>query len=151
MKAGRIMQAGSGSEVYNRPNSRFVASFLGKSNFFTGHCNGGGSFNTRSHLKLRCPQPVNGAANCTLLSVRPESIRLGPEATSFDNSFEGKVERITYLGSLTEVELRLTDEDLITVQLQNRPGQTFQAETGAHVVAGWSSASAHLIADQDGA
>ena len=149
MKAGRIMQSGSGAEVYNRPNSRFVASFLGKSNFFTGHCNGGSHFNTTSQLQLHCPNPTNGAADYTLLSVRPESIRLGPEASAFDNSFEGKVERVTYLGSLTEVELRLTAEDLITVQLQNRPGQTFSAETGANIVAGWSSDSTHLIAETE--
>ncbi len=148
MKAGRIIQTGSGSDVYNRPNSRFVANFLGKSNFFNGWHSQKDGFDTQSGLKLKCPGTDAALGDASLLSVRPESIRLGPEASSFTNSFEGKVERITYLGSLTEVEVRLTEDDLITVQMQNRPENIFKADIGSSVVAGWATDSAHLIIDQ---
>ncbi|TNE33470.1 MAG: ABC transporter ATP-binding protein [Alphaproteobacteria bacterium] len=147
MKAGRIIQEGSGSDIYNHPNCRFVASFLGKSNFFEGHRQTGGSFTTAGGLTFRCPDSNLADGASALLSVRPESIRLGPEASKLDNTLEAKVAGITYLGSLTEVELGFPGSDNITVQLQNRPGAEFRADIGAAVLAGWTAGSAHLIAD----
>lgn len=144
MKSGRIMQMGAGDEVYNRPNSRFVANFLGKSNFFPGQCQAENIFRSDSGLEIRCADSGTGVQSATL-SVRPESIKLGAEASSLDNTFEGTVERVTYLGSLTEIELRLTTSDLITVQATNLPGARFTSHVGEKVTAGWSSISTHLI------
>ena len=145
MKEGRIMQIGRGVDIYNRPNSRFVANFLGKSNFFDGLHRTPDSFGTQSGLKISCMNSDAVIDEQTTLSVRPESIKLGPKASKLANSFVGKVERITYLGSLTEIELRLTETDVITVQSQNQPGGIFSSEIGASVAVGWAAESAHLI------
>ncbi len=94
MQGGRIAQQGAPAELYARPASRFVASFLGDATFVAGRVTGeaGERVIVDSLLgEVRLPRPASGAAQVTLV-VRPEAVRLSPGGTA------GRVMGASYLG-----------------------------------------------------
>ena len=95
MTAGRIRQIGAPGDLYERPNSRFVASFLGKSNFLHRDAHGRvGGF----------PVLHDGTAGACLLALRPEKIAIaGPgHATTGWNVVDAQVVDVSYLGNAVE-------------------------------------------------
>ncbi len=79
MDRGRIMQQGSPTEIYARPNNKFVAEFIGRSNWFAGRLgpeDGSGicTFETSDGLTLRVPPPAERSPEGHELCVRPERI-----------------------------------------------------------------------------
>jgi ABC-type Fe3+/spermidine/putrescine transport system ATPase subunit len=76
MNEGRVEQVGVPSEIYHRPSSRFVADFIGESNFLAGSSNG------------------------SVLMVRPESIRI---STTPRDGLKGRVLQTSFLGNQTRV------------------------------------------------
>jgi iron(III) transport system ATP-binding protein len=99
MNGGRIEQAGSPEEVYDRPRSEFVARFIGASNVIQGKAL------DASHLAvgetvLRCTGGKLAAGNGGAISVRQHVIRLWAKAPeSMDNVIPGTVLRQVFLGS----------------------------------------------------
>jgi putrescine transport system ATP-binding protein len=89
MDRGRLVQTGSPTEIYERPNSRFVADFVGAVNLFDGELVAG--FNALSlkidgsEQPIALPAPPNGqpialpAGAAVVLALRPEKLRLSPE------------------------------------------------------------------------
>ncbi len=79
MNEGRIEQAGSATELYEHPQTAFVAKFLGISNLIDGKHGAGGTFETHDGATLRCgpdaPEHDGGALQA---GVRPEKITLLP-------------------------------------------------------------------------
>ncbi len=78
MRGGRIVEIGAPGALYARPRTRFVAGFLGRSNFLGGHARGHGidlGPARVAHVPVHGPL-VEGAA--VTLALRPERIRLGP-------------------------------------------------------------------------
>jgi iron(III) transport system ATP-binding protein len=92
MDDGRIAQIGTPHEVYDRPNSRFVADFIGDANLIEGAV-ANGTFRT-ADLAL----PMEGPDGPALVSVRPERIAL--EASGAGPA--GRIDSTTYLGSRIE-------------------------------------------------
>jgi ABC-type Fe3+/spermidine/putrescine transport system ATPase subunit len=92
MDHGRIAQIGTPHEVYDRPNSRFVADFIGDANLIEGVV-ADGIFRA-ADLAL----PMDGPAGPALASVRPERIGLDPPGAGP----AGRIESATYLGSRIE-------------------------------------------------
>ena len=91
MEGGRVRQAGTPEEVYERPANLFVAGFLGRCNAFSGAMEGAG-FRAGAMLL-----PGTGAPGAGTLVVRPERVRVGEAG-----SLPGRVAAVTYLGGLTE-------------------------------------------------
>jgi ABC-type Fe3+/spermidine/putrescine transport system ATPase subunit len=78
MNQGRIEQVADPHTLYNRPKTRFVAGFIGRTNFIEGHCNAG----TVSFGPFTVPQAaIDGAPGSgkVTVSVRPQSMRLARE------------------------------------------------------------------------
>lgn len=73
MRSGRIEQVGLPDEVYERPKTRFVAAFLGRSNFLPARPHPLGAETPLGPLRLKAP-----LAREALLAIRPEKIRLYP-------------------------------------------------------------------------
>jgi iron(III) transport system ATP-binding protein len=98
MNAGRIEQAGSPQEIYDRPRSQFVARFIGMSNVITGKTIDGNSL-AFAGIQLR----VNGGPlkrGEGAVSIRQHQIRLLPkEPETKDNVVEARVIRQVFLGS----------------------------------------------------
>jgi iron(III) transport system ATP-binding protein len=107
MDSGRIRQVGTPREIYERPESRFVANFMGKANFvpatFEGREGEAAQVSVRGS-RARLPQP--GAARVAdgeqaLLVVRPEAVRLKKGA----GMLSGRVSRTTYFGGVVNYEV----------------------------------------------
>ena len=122
MSHGRIEQIGSPVEVYQRPRTRFVADFVGVSNFIRGvvrERNGRAATVALSELgQVRVgggADPVPGAS--VLVSVRPESLLLVRNRTECgDNVLSATIEEMIYLGSLVTVVIRLADGTMLQCQ-----------------------------------
>jgi iron(III) transport system ATP-binding protein len=90
-----------------------VASFIGQANFIEGRPERGGSlFVTSSGLSIACS---SSAAEARTLMIRPEAIELLDAPAPGTNVFPVTVEVVTYLGSTSELNLRLTSSETIIV------------------------------------
>ncbi len=117
MNQGRVLQVGSPLEIYERPNCRFVADFIGETNFLDGRVTAlDGDFCTvavANHgVVIGQHGPGVQVGDAVSVSVRPEKIRLDdrqPNRTV--NVFPVAVEMIAYVGSDTRIIVR-TDSGL---------------------------------------
>jgi len=108
MDAGRIVQLGTGEELYERPRTRFVAQFLGGCNLLQAHTVDGSAIARTALGEL---QLVGNAARPSFtLAIRPEKISL--TASSGTNSFPGEVLETTYTGAETHSRIRVGNEVL---------------------------------------
>lgn len=94
MNAGRIAQIGTPEDLYDRPNSPFVADFIGDANLVDGTVTAG-QF-TAGDLRLA----VKGVSGSARVSIRPERIAFG--SGSNEGAVQGEVLSATYLGSRME-------------------------------------------------
>jgi spermidine/putrescine transport system ATP-binding protein len=127
MDAGRIEQVGSPAEVYETPETSFVAAFIGDTNFFEGTV---AELAEADYLVLRSdsfPDVLcyNDKRLClgdaVHLSVRPEKFRIvreRPETSRLHNCLQGVVEDVIYLGDRTKYRVRI-GETLVTIFRQH--------------------------------
>lgn len=117
MKNGSIMQEGSPTEIYEQPENRFVANFIGKANFVEGRYEGrseeGAAVVQVYDRKITLPNPgvmkeVEKDGSCCLC-FRPEGARLSSEG----GQFSGRVTRATYYGSKIEYEIEIGNTPVI--------------------------------------
>ena len=121
MNRGRLQQLGTPEEIYESPNSRFVAEFIGLSNFLDGRVEAvrGETMTVAARgLVIQTPGlPGVTAGQRVLLFLRPNEIELLPADTpSVANAFSAKVEKTTYLGDT--MDYRLTVGDAIELRVQ---------------------------------
>ncbi len=109
MRAGRIVQVGSPQDLYDRPASRYVADFVGTSNFFEGRL--ASVSGSRAAIALDGGITLEGRAGPGLepgapgcVSLRPEQIRMRPDGG--DGWFEVTVQNRIFLGEHTEYLVR---------------------------------------------
>ena len=142
MSEGRIRQIGSQQDLYERPAEKFVADFVGRSTFIDGRMDGPGRFVSAGGLAVACEAGGTGSAS---LALRPERLALTTAAApSLDNSFPGAVEFISYLGSQVDLHVRLSPNDRVIVQIQNRPEQPLPV-IGEQVHIGWSKSTGRVF------
>jgi len=114
MSDGRIAQIGAPREIYERPASRFVADFIGSTNFLPGVVAGTADdglvrINT-AHGPIRCLPPADAPPGTdVLVSVRPEDIEVAAGADPGDG-WTATVEQAVFLGD--SVDCRLTVDGL---------------------------------------
>jgi iron(III) transport system ATP-binding protein len=114
LQGGRIQQCGPPDKVYRRPENRFVAQFLGETNFFDGQI---AASDGDGRAKIQTPQGVIfsealpdsaiAVGQPVTVSIRPETIRLGEPPTGTLNVFDGAIQETLYLGELAEHEISL--------------------------------------------
>jgi spermidine/putrescine transport system ATP-binding protein len=109
MSLGKVMQMGTPVEIYERPQNRFVADFIGESNFFEGQIKSLSSQGVSVYIPtLNCEilgMPVgNGlvSGEQVVVSVRPEKIRITDQARA-QNTLAGHISHTVYIGSNTHV------------------------------------------------
>ncbi len=111
LNAGRLEQVGTPAEVYERPRSRFVANFIGRTNCLAGTLAADGTVECAA-LKLAVPEAqarqfAQGSA--VVLCIRPQHVALYPPGSVAhgSNHFCAVVERNTYLGEARDYLLSL--------------------------------------------
>ncbi len=157
MSAGRILQVGSPHDIYERPANRFVAGFIGESNFLQGHI-----VNSREDLaqvQLDVGEPnhpslwasSNGLARqvgqsgseAVTVVVRPEHASLTDEPEGA--TLTGTLENIVYSGTDTHYHVSLPNSHTFIVRSQNRRGGEADHEQGQLVGIQIDEAAAQLV------
>src|SRR5437773_2790457 len=105
MSHGRIQQIGTPSEIYFKPRSRFVADFIGESNFLEVDARQGEAGIARLSDGRAVPCSVNGSheGGRATLMVRPESIHVSDPRDAPDAFLRGRVVKTSFLGSQTRI------------------------------------------------
>ncbi len=131
MEEGRLRQIGSPMEIYEYPNSRYTADFIGDMNFFDGIV----SEVESDHVLVQCEEisseiyisssaDVPLGANVTV-AIRPEKIILDLEEPKSigkkkRNYGSGVVSEIAYLGDMSIYHIEMKNEKIIKVSLSNQ-------------------------------
>ncbi len=125
MSFGKVMQLGPSVEIYERPVNKFVADFIGESNFLDGTVKAlKGERATVEVPDWTCELTGTATANLKVgdavtVCVRPEKIRLSEVREDGQNCIEGVVDTSTYIGSDTRVYMQVKGRK-IKVWEQNR-------------------------------
>ena len=136
MKDGVICQQGTPTEIYEQPNSRFVANFIGKANFIDGTFRGMDGENALVEVgghtfPIPAPGKMEGVQKdgpCCL-AVRPESLLLSEE----EGPLPGRVSRATYYGAKVEYEVMLGDQPIIVEVYNPQLSKRFAEGEAVHM------------------
>lgn len=135
MNEGRIAQIGTPREIYERPQNRFAAEFIGLSNIFEGQFEEG--FLTAAEGRI--PLPPGTPEGRGALVVRPEHMKVCAVAEAY---VWGRVTESVYAGSDTRIMVQL-DSGLTVIARQ--PAGSHEAPVGSSVALNWTPTAAHLI------
>ncbi|WP_216851176.1 ABC transporter ATP-binding protein, partial [Acidisphaera sp. L21] len=114
MNRGRIEQIGTPTEVYERPATRFVAGFMGTTNFIDGRAQGASAAGALCHVQTGAGDvsAICGSAvadgQAVVVAVRPERLHLVGDGMAADGlRVSGRVKQHVYVGNKTELHLVL--------------------------------------------
>jgi spermidine/putrescine transport system ATP-binding protein len=140
MNGGRVEQLGPPEELYERPATPFVASFLGASNLLSGTVEDAGAVRLEDGTVVRAL--VNGRTGHVAAGVRPEKITIGRGGGA--NELAGTVSETAYIGVATHVVVR-TAAGVVQVFAQNLdPGGRAPA-VGDNVILSWAPESTFVV------
>jgi spermidine/putrescine transport system ATP-binding protein len=122
MNRGRIEQLGQPSELYERPQTSFVARFLGASNLLPGTVDEAGAVRLKSGAVVRVADPLPPRGASIAVGIRPEKLRLGGSAEA--NRLSGTVKELSYVGVATQYVVETTDGPLAVYVQNTEPGAT---------------------------
>jgi spermidine/putrescine ABC transporter ATP-binding subunit len=152
MNAGRLEQEGTPEDLYNRPRTPFVASFIGSSNLFPGRVLERGATATvsldDSSLRVQTTDPAGvgiGPDTPAFVMIRPERVRLQPpnEAPAGPNVFRGRITLLTFVGATVRHHVELENGPRLLVDLPNQGSGHWSQD--AAVLASWTPDNAVLI------
>jgi spermidine/putrescine transport system ATP-binding protein len=165
MRDGRIEQFGSPGGLYDAPVNRYVADFIGESNFFAGEVTAlgaqGATLRTASGLVLAAPPSREGRPLAVggrgVIALRPEAIRLWPGALTDaavaaglgGPSFHlgGTVRNRIYLGDQTEFSIATGASGDILVRTA-KDSVAGELSPGDSVTLGWRESSGLSLVDE---
>ena len=155
MDAGKFQQIGTPAEVYEYPESRLVANFIGSANMFEGRV----SQNGADHVVVTCKElgvefytnhPMSIIEGTKVwVAVRPENIALSK--TAFDatkNQLKGVVVDIGYHGKTSTYRIRISNDQMIEVSVPNqkRPkGDRHSVDWDEEVYLNWDQSNAVVL------
>lgn len=119
MSEGRIMQVGSPRDIYERPRNKFVADFVGTTNFLEATITAvepeAGRYVVESPIgKLSASSAdVLRSGDKVVLSLRPEDVALSEHAYHGQNTFEGIVDAKVFLGEYLDFQIKVGDRMLL--------------------------------------
>jgi putrescine transport system ATP-binding protein len=154
MNRGQVLQVGTPSEIYEFPQSRFVADFVGTTNLFEGTVSG----SEPGHLIVRsaeagCDLRVDelgrfGSGQRVWVALRPEKIRLSkqPAGGGGFNQVKGVVWELGYLGNRSTYRIKTDTGKLVTVFAQNdRRTSEWAIDWSDEVYLSWSANCAVVL------
>ncbi|MDB6008293.1 MAG: polyamine transporter ATP-binding protein [Gammaproteobacteria bacterium] len=154
MDRGKVVQVGTPAEIYEFPQSRFVADFVGTTNLFEGvvaSCAPG--LTTVNCGETGCDLLVDDVGRFTpgqrvWVALRPEKIRLSkqPAEASRVNQLRGTVHQLGYLGNRCTYQVKTASGKLITVFSQNeRRTSEWSIDWSDEVYVSWNADAAVLL------
>ena len=136
LQNGRVAQIGTAEELFERPRTRFVAEFIGRTNLIDGVAAGPATV-ARGSLRLHVAAADLTSGTAVAVSIRPHQIELAPRDVSGalaagTNVLAGTVLRASYLGDGVDYQVQLDDSDVILrvagpASSRARPGEKVSA------------------------
>jgi putative spermidine/putrescine transport system ATP-binding protein len=111
MNEGRAEHVGTPFEIYNRPKTRFVASFIGTLSVLEGIVSGENRMSVEGQ-EISVPANSNPHGTPLTLALRPEALSLVPGLDK-TNSLNGQIEDVHFLGSVVRMRVRLGHNSLL--------------------------------------
>jgi spermidine/putrescine transport system ATP-binding protein len=152
MNKGVALQIGEPEEIYERPANKFVADFIGETNFLDGvvrgqngsmvevELPGTGTIRVESSRKFTNGQQVS-------VAVRPEKLSLNSEIIG-GNNLKGRVEEVIYIGTDTHYGIRLPGGQKARVREQNVTRAHKEiAKTGDEVTMSFTATSPRILTE----
>ena len=130
MDKGIVLQIGTPVEIYERPNCRFVADFIGETNFMFGTVKSISGDTVIVELDklgsefIGTRQGELSVGMQAVISIRPEKIRLTDKPALNHNCLLGRVVTTAYIGSDTRIIVDLDDGTRLTIWEQNKVSTT---------------------------
>ena len=148
MDQGRIVQLGTARDLYERPASQFVASFIGESTLIEGVAvrgpDGGAALKPRSEGSPLLPGNGEAAEGVhSVIVLRPEKVRVAPSGQSA-GGLSASVSDVVYVGDLTRLVLSLGGGVKIAAKLPNR-SDIYRPALGAVVDVAWAPGEALIL------
>ena len=153
MSEGRFLQVGSPSDIYETPQTRFVADFIGNVNLMDGTV----EVDEADHVIIGsadCKHYVGHGITGTLgmpvtVALRPEKIHVSIDKPVSDfNAVPGVIEELSYFGSFTVYRIKLASGKVLAVSQANTERlREHNLTWGDRVWAHWSN-SAHVVLTQ---
>lgn len=155
MNQGRIEQVGTPVELFEQPRSRFVAEFMGLSNFVRAQVlrsdDRGSTLQAFGHA-FDAPASSFAVGDSVEVALRPERIRISPQAAADAQQgtvgVQGRVLQAIYHGSASDYAVRMPDGSVLNVRQGNDEGAAHDATrlgVGAEVRAHWQRAAVHIL------
>jgi spermidine/putrescine transport system ATP-binding protein len=152
MSGGVALQIGDANEIYERPNCRFVADFIGETSFLAGTI----ASQTGKVIAVSLPGGLTLKANSDTsapvgtevsVAIRPEKIHIRP-MPGMANQFEGHVVSVVYIGTDTHYGVNLSNGQHLRVREQNSaPGSTPLAAEGDAVTVSFAAEAARILTE----
>ena len=147
LNQGKVVQVGTPQSLYEHPNCRFAADFIGVMNFFEGDVDGNGvRINTGVLLRGAMPRGFANGARVDM-AVRPERMKLSAAQPATDvNHLKGRVSDITYYGQ--ELGVRVQVEGLsghIRARLSCAADQAGNLHKGQAVWCAWEVKHSRIL------
>ncbi len=151
MSGGKVLQLGTPREVYDRPQNRFVANFIGDTNFLDGtvrHVDGQAVMELAGGITVDAP--ATDAVGTATLMVRPEYLKLrAKDDAGTVRGLPGRIVNVAFLGNHSRVTVSTPAGEVVAVLPHGTEDQMMetQRELGEEVCVWWHAGKAALIRD----
>ncbi|NEP08607.1 MAG: ABC transporter ATP-binding protein [Okeania sp. SIO4D6] len=156
MDNGIVSQVGTPRDIYEQPANRFVADFIGETNFVEAKVASSGTTTVleSSGVKIAgmARQSLSAGSSATL-AIRPEKISLLPQSTEMDSNdanvvLDGTISEVIYIGTDTRYQVQIPTGDGLVVRVQNlgRP-EDVVFESGESVKVHWLTENAQVLTE----
>ena len=151
MNQGEILQVGDPVSLYEKPATRFVADFIGESNFIKGKVDSIADGNAWLVVGEKKVKASSGDMALTpgqevVFTIRPEKIQLAARDSAVGDSLEGFIDEVVYIGTDTRYIVSLRSNQSIVIRIQNGRGSVLgQFRKTDPVKIGWIAEDARIL------
>jgi len=149
MDAGGIVQVGEPREIYETPNSKYVADFIGSVNIFDGEVDVAAPdlmrVNTAEGPVVCEPMAGLTAKQKLYIAVRPERMQLSRMPIEAANTMQGMVTEVAYMGNLSVYRVQLANGQCLKVTAANGLHEENPITWDEAVHIGWSAAASTVL------
>ena len=142
---GVPVQVGTAEEIYEQPVNRFVADFIGESNFLAAEINDDGNFRVADGPWRELSEPVLPATDGTVtLAIRPERLVVDGTAPEL---VRGTLAEVVYMGTDLRIRVSLADGTSLAIRV-SPPFEQLHLTPGAEVAVGAEPGHLHPLAGE---
>ena len=152
MNEGHLLQVDTPEKIYEHPSNRFVANFIGETNFIEATADSVSEDTLFLTFEggVAIPAPINTGVKIgdeVVLAVRPEKLTISEEKAE-GASIPGKIVETIYIGTDLRYEVQIADKKILSVREQNSRGDDAKRyQPGDEVFVCWQRDQANVLVD----